>query len=81
MCTDLGFPLVSLYVFRFKAMHPSVKGQEGSEFRMATVGLMLANKFLDDNTYSKPIILHVQLSVTRSLSKLLFSQQDLVGNL
>lgn len=46
-------PFASLYIFRFKAMHPSVKGQEGSEFRMAIVGLMLANKFLDDNTYSE----------------------------
>ncbi|KDN45081.1 hypothetical protein K437DRAFT_125825 [Tilletiaria anomala UBC 951] len=41
-----------LYIYRFKSMHPHVKGREGSEYRLAIVGLMLANKFLDDNTYT-----------------------------
>ncbi|CAO3684353.1 unnamed protein product [Rhizopus stolonifer] len=31
---------------------PSIQGADGSEYRLFTVSLMLANKFLDDNTFT-----------------------------
>ncbi|KAI8891210.1 hypothetical protein K501DRAFT_327845 [Backusella circina FSU 941] len=31
---------------------PNIQGAEGSEYRLFTVALMLANKFLDDNTFT-----------------------------
>ncbi|CAG8472537.1 9302_t:CDS:2 [Funneliformis caledonium] len=41
-----------LYIHRMKINNPTIKGQSGSEYRTFTVALMLANKFLDDNTYT-----------------------------
>lgn len=41
-----------LYIDRLKRSNPSIRGAEGSEYRLLTVALMLANKFLDDNTYT-----------------------------
>ncbi|CAG8437919.1 2492_t:CDS:1 [Dentiscutata heterogama] len=41
-----------LYIHRMKINNPAIKGQNGSEYRTFTVALMLANKFLDDNTYT-----------------------------
>ncbi|CAB4423076.1 unnamed protein product [Rhizophagus irregularis] len=41
-----------LYIHRMKINNPTIKGQNGSEYRTFTVALMLANKFLDDNTYT-----------------------------
>ncbi|CAG8496943.1 10545_t:CDS:2 [Acaulospora colombiana] len=37
---------------KMKINNPTIKGQNGSEYRTFTVALMLANKFLDDNTYT-----------------------------
>ena len=39
------------YIWRFKQLM-AVVGPAGSEYRIAVVGLMMANKFLDDNTYT-----------------------------
>jgi hypothetical protein len=44
--------LALLYIYRLKTANPTVKGRSGSEYRLLTVALMLANKFLDDNTYT-----------------------------
>ncbi|KAL2132540.1 hypothetical protein VTI74DRAFT_3700 [Chaetomium olivicolor] len=44
--------LALLYIYRLKMANPTVKGRPGSEYRLLTVALMLANKFLDDNTYT-----------------------------
>ena len=44
--------LALLYIYRLKTANPTVKGGSGSEYRLLTVALMLANKFLDDNTYT-----------------------------
>ncbi|CAG8455557.1 10515_t:CDS:2 [Paraglomus brasilianum] len=41
-----------LYIYRMKIKVPPIQGHPGSEFRAFTVALMLANKFLDDNTYT-----------------------------
>ncbi|CAG8447005.1 15949_t:CDS:2 [Acaulospora morrowiae] len=41
-----------LYIHRMKINNPTIKGQNGSEYRTFTVALMLSNKFLDDNTYT-----------------------------
>ncbi|KAI9815867.1 MAG: hypothetical protein M1826_001931 [Phylliscum demangeonii] len=44
--------LALLFIYRLKKLNPIVQGKSGSEFRLLTVALMLANKFLDDNTYT-----------------------------
>lgn len=45
--------LVALYyLHRFKASQPHLACAPGSEYRAAIVSLMLANKYLDDNTYT-----------------------------
>ncbi|GAA5837030.1 hypothetical protein JCM3766R1_006509 [Sporobolomyces carnicolor] len=43
--------LALLFVSRLKQKN-SIRGAPGSEFRLAVTGLMLANKVLDDNTYT-----------------------------
>ncbi|RUP44370.1 cyclin-domain-containing protein [Jimgerdemannia flammicorona] len=45
--------LLSLkYIQSLKRQNPNIRGAEGSEYRLFTVALMLANKYLDDNTYT-----------------------------
>ncbi|KAF7723801.1 hypothetical protein EC973_001585 [Apophysomyces ossiformis] len=45
--------LLSLkYIDMLLQKYPKVHGAQGSEFRLFTVALMLANKFLDDNTFT-----------------------------
>jgi hypothetical protein len=36
------------YVYRLRVQNPDIRATEGSEFRLAVVALMLANKFLDE---------------------------------
>lgn len=40
------------YIYRLKEENHFTNGKPGSEFRVAVVALMLANKFIDDNTYT-----------------------------
>ncbi|KAF8168524.1 cyclin-domain-containing protein [Crassisporium funariophilum] len=40
------------YIHRLKERNQCTPAQSGSEFRIAVTGLMMANKFLDDNTYT-----------------------------
>ncbi|KAH8107466.1 hypothetical protein DFH11DRAFT_1732290 [Phellopilus nigrolimitatus] len=40
------------YIFRLKERNDFTLGKPGSEFRVAVCALMLANKFVDDNTYT-----------------------------
>ncbi|KAI8381152.1 uncharacterized protein BYT42DRAFT_612960 [Radiomyces spectabilis] len=40
------------YVAILLQANPTIEGAEGSEYRLFIVSLMLANKFLDDNTYT-----------------------------
>ncbi|PFH46486.1 hypothetical protein AMATHDRAFT_51008 [Amanita thiersii Skay4041] len=40
------------YIFRLREKNRFTPAQPGSEFRIAVAGLMMANKFLDDNTYT-----------------------------
>ncbi|KAG0179821.1 hypothetical protein DFQ28_002132 [Apophysomyces sp. BC1034] len=40
------------YIAMLLQNNPNIQGAEGSEFRLFTVALMLANKFLDDNTFT-----------------------------
>ncbi|CAO1637963.1 unnamed protein product [Parajaminaea phylloscopi] len=44
--------LALLYIRRLKLLHPRLRGQEGSEYRLCVTALMLGNKFLDDHTYT-----------------------------
>ncbi|KAI8971560.1 cyclin-domain-containing protein [Mycotypha africana] len=45
--------LVALYyIYRLRFAYPSIKGSIGSEIRLFTTALILANKFLDDNTFT-----------------------------
>lgn len=41
-----------LYIYKLKQKNPNLIGGSGSEYRLAATALMLANKFLDDNTYT-----------------------------
>lgn len=41
-----------LYIYRLKLRHDTIKGQPGSEYRLFLTSLILANKFLDDHTYT-----------------------------
>ncbi|GAA6003427.1 uncharacterized protein JCM10292_001582 [Rhodotorula paludigena] len=43
--------LALLFISRLKQRNP-INGAPGSEYRLAVTGLMLANKVLDDNTYT-----------------------------
>lgn len=53
-----------LFIHRLKVLNPKMHGLPGSEYRLLTVALMLANKFLDDNTYTNKTWSEVsQLSV------------------
>ncbi|KAI9318541.1 cyclin-domain-containing protein [Dichotomocladium elegans] len=40
------------YICLLLRAHPAIDGGEGSEYRLFTVALMLANKFLDDSTFT-----------------------------
>ncbi|CAO3636387.1 unnamed protein product [Cunninghamella blakesleeana] len=40
------------YICHLLESNPSIEGAEGSEYRLFIVALMLANKFLDDNTFT-----------------------------
>ncbi|EJD04524.1 uncharacterized protein FOMMEDRAFT_19732 [Fomitiporia mediterranea MF3/22] len=40
------------YIYRLKERNDFTLGKPGSEFRVAVCALMLANKFVDDNTYT-----------------------------
>ncbi|KAL6307485.1 cyclin-domain-containing protein [Sparassis latifolia] len=40
------------YIYRMKARNRFTTGQAGSEYRVALAALMMANKFVDDNTYT-----------------------------
>lgn len=41
-----------LYIFRLRVRHPNLQGHIGSEYRLFLTSLVLANKFLDDHTYT-----------------------------
>ncbi|KIY50058.1 hypothetical protein FISHEDRAFT_57776 [Fistulina hepatica ATCC 64428] len=40
------------YIYNYRAKNRTLGGASGSEYRVAIAGLMMANKFLDDNTYT-----------------------------
>ncbi|WFD29108.1 hypothetical protein MSPP1_000113 [Malassezia sp. CBS 17886] len=40
------------YIYRLKTRRENLRGQPGSEFRLFLTSLILANKFLDDHTYT-----------------------------
>ncbi|OAL43115.1 hypothetical protein IQ07DRAFT_637274 [Pyrenochaeta sp. DS3sAY3a] len=44
--------LAALYIYRLKRTNPTVIGKPGSEYRLATIALMLSNKYLNDDTYT-----------------------------
>ncbi|KAI8365260.1 cyclin-domain-containing protein [Radiomyces spectabilis] len=44
--------LALYYIHRLRSAYPSVRASIGSEIRLFTTALVLANKYLDDNTYT-----------------------------
>ncbi|KAJ1720755.1 hypothetical protein LPJ53_004640 [Coemansia erecta] len=53
--TQIATPIVMLallYMNKFKQRFPGLHGGIGSEYRMVVVALMLASKFLEDNTFT-----------------------------
>ncbi|KAG0172667.1 hypothetical protein DFQ29_008278 [Apophysomyces sp. BC1021] len=49
-CTCIVLALY--YIHRLRSTYPSIRGSIGSEVRLFTTALVLANKFLDDNTFT-----------------------------
>ncbi|KAI8336165.1 cyclin-domain-containing protein, partial [Chlamydoabsidia padenii] len=48
-----GCILLALYYLQqLKSIYPTLRGTLGSEFRIFTTALILANKYLDDNTFT-----------------------------
>jgi hypothetical protein len=48
--------LVALfYIYRLRFAYPAIRGSIGSEVRLFTTALVLANKFLDDNTFTNKV--------------------------
>jgi hypothetical protein len=43
------------YVQKLRLAYPSIQASIGSEVRLFTTALVLANKFLDDNTYTNKV--------------------------
>ncbi|KAI8645867.1 cyclin-domain-containing protein [Parasitella parasitica] len=41
-----------LYIYKLRTAYPSIRASMGSEVRLFTTALILANKFLDDNTFT-----------------------------
>ncbi|CEP19318.1 hypothetical protein [Parasitella parasitica] len=41
-----------LYIYKLRTAYPSIRASLGSEVRLFTTALILANKFLDDNTFT-----------------------------
>ncbi|ORX56799.1 hypothetical protein DM01DRAFT_1319866 [Hesseltinella vesiculosa] len=50
--TESAVYLALGYIANLLRANPSIEGAEGSEYRLFIVALMLANKFLDDNTFT-----------------------------
>ncbi|KAJ2663698.1 hypothetical protein IWW48_001179 [Coemansia sp. RSA 1200] len=53
--TQIAVPIVMLtllYVHKFKQRFPGLHGGSGSEYRVFVVALMLASKYLEDNTFT-----------------------------
>lgn len=56
--TQISSPciLVALfYIYRLRFAYPAIRGSIGSEVRLFTTALILANKFLDDNTFTNKV--------------------------
>lgn len=43
------------YIQRLRSAYPSIRASIGSEVRLFTTALILANKFLDDNTFTAKV--------------------------
>lgn len=65
------------YIYRLKERNEFSLGRSGSEFRVAVVALMLANKFVDEYVFSSPFFLYTT-KLTSTLQQHLH-QQNLVG--
>lgn len=52
--------LLSLYyIHRLRSAYPAIHASIGSEVRLFTTALILANKFLDDNTFTNKVYLQL----------------------
>ena len=57
--------LALFYIYRLRYAYPAIRGSMGSEVRLFTTALVLANKFLDDNTFTNKVqvaLHHVRIS-------------------
>lgn len=43
------------YIHRLRVAYPSIQASIGSEVRLFTTALLLANKYLDDNTFTNKV--------------------------
>lgn len=49
--------LALYYIHRLRSAYPFIRASIGSEIRLFTTALILANKFLDDNTFTNKVTL------------------------
>lgn len=52
--------LALYYIFQLRAAYPNIQANMGSEVRLFTTALILANKFLDDNTFTNKVCLGLE---------------------
>ena len=61
-----------LYIYRLRLAYPTVQGKPGSEYRLFATSLILANKQLEDNTYTNKTwstVLHMDLTEIYMMEK------------
>jgi hypothetical protein len=52
--------LALYYIQQLRSAYPSIRASIGSEVRLFTTALVLASKYLDDNTFTNKVIYHCQ---------------------
>lgn len=65
------------YIQRLRAAYPSIRASIGSEVRLFTTALVLANKYLDDNTFTNKVISHNSFDL-RASHLILYFLADMV---
>ena len=55
--------LALYYIHRLRSAYPSIRASIGSEVRLFTTALILANKFLDDNTFTNKVCAYMYIRI------------------
>lgn len=65
------------YIQRLRTAYPAIRASIGSEVRLFTTALVLANKYLDDNTFTNKVILNNSWFETQFTNLIFFSRHGL----